>query len=276
MQILKWRDIGRDGQGFHAARDTLTSLVALHGHDFAEVFWVDAGRGVHRVNDLVRPLETGDLVMIRPRDCHSIQPDKGQTLELTNVAFSRETLGFLRERYFADKDWAFWESGRHPYAVRLDRSQLQVFNHRADRLAAAPPEAIHMERFLINLLADLRSAPSRDLPADTPDWLAHACAEIERPEYFSQGASGFTRAAGRGREHVARSVRQYFGTSPTEYVNKVRMRHAARQLVMSRQSILDIALECGIENLSHFYRLFRGEHGMTPRRYRLLHHRPIS
>jgi AraC family cel operon transcriptional repressor len=44
---------------------------------------------------------------------------------------------------------------------------------------------------------------------------------------------------------------------------------------MGDQEILDIALDCGIGNLSHFYSLFRAETGMTPRAYRLSHRQPL-
>ena len=46
------------------------------------------------------------------------------------------------------------------------------------------------------------------------------------------------------------------------------MEHAARMLAGSDDSISQIALECGLENLSHFYRMFRGHYALTPRAYR--------
>lgn len=51
MKILRWSQIRHAG-AFHAARTALsrTRPLAYHGHDFAEMFWVDAGRGIHRIN----------------------------------------------------------------------------------------------------------------------------------------------------------------------------------------------------------------------------------
>jgi AraC family cel operon transcriptional repressor len=98
---------------------------------------------------------------------------------------------------------------------------------------------------------------------------------MESPENFSQGVERFLRLCGRSREHAARSVRRHLKTTPTAYVNRLRMAHARRQIEMGGQDILNIALDCGINNLSHFYHLFRIATGLTPRAYRLAHRKPL-
>ena len=51
------------------------------------------------------------------------------------------------------------------------------------------------------------------------------------------------------------------------------MQYAAMALGSSDQSISGVALDCGIENMSHFYKLFRAHYGVTPRAYRTVHAR---
>ena len=63
--------------------------------------------------------------------------------------------------------------------------------------------------------------------------------------------------------------------TPTAYVNNIRMTYAMRQLEMGSHEIIQIALDCGITNLSHFYSLFRARTGMTPRAYRISHRKPL-
>jgi AraC family cel operon transcriptional repressor len=53
------------------------------------------------------------------------------------------------------------------------------------------------------------------------------------------------------------------------------MAYAARQLEMSDQGIVEIALDCGLGNLSYFYSLFRAHFASTPRAYRLSHRMPL-
>ncbi|MBC7369906.1 MAG: helix-turn-helix transcriptional regulator [Undibacterium sp.] len=90
-----------------------------------------------------------------------------------------------------------------------------------------------------------------------------------------QGAQGLVRAAERSPEHVARTVRTQLGCTPSDYVNRVRMEHAARELRLGAKPIVEIAADCGIGDLARFYSLFKGAHGTTPRRHRLEHHRQI-
>ena len=121
----------------------------------------------------------------------------------------------------------------------------------------------------------MNPAQSDPLPDDTPDWLAHACRAIQKRDNFSRGVERFLRLCGRSREHAARSMRRHLKTTPTDYVNKLRIAHAQRQLEMGGPDILDISLDCGIDNLSHFYQLFRAATGLTPRAYRLAHRKPL-
>jgi len=276
MDIYRWEHIAGKA-AFHAARASWsrTQSLVYHGHDFAELFWIDAGRGVHRINGASVPLLLGSMVMMRPSDCHGIVPTTGEELKLTNIAFPRETLDFLGQRYFSAQAEAFWHLEKYPAMHQIDPSQLRRFNLWADELAQAPRERVHVERFLLNVLAEMSLEQSEALPEGTPDWLAQACRAIQEQKHFSGGVGRFLRLCGRSREHVARTVHLYLGMTPTDYVNGIRMAYAMRQLEMGNRDILEIALDCGIENLSHFYSLFRNRTAMTPRAYRLSHRKPV-
>ena len=276
MKILQWRNVAPAGEAFHAARDAKTARnpVRLHGHDFAEVFWIDAGSGTHRVNGARVALRAGSLVFIRPTDAHAIEPSANETLHLTNIAFPRETYDHLKRRYLA-KLWPAMSGARQPPAWQVGPSRLGRLNRQADELAQAPRERLHIERFLLNLFVELQFPADDPPPDDAPDWLLHACREIRKPEHFSHGAERFVRLACRSREHVARSARQFLGVTPTDYVNRCRMDYAAGRLAMSNQEITEIALDCGIGNLSHFYELFRARFNMPPGAYRKSRRKPI-
>ncbi len=274
MEILHWSKIAGKA-AFHAARDTKTQAkpVRLHGHDFAELFWIDAGRGLHQINGESVALEPGSLVLMRPSDGHGIDPARGVEMKLTNIAFPMETFRDLGARYFSGR--AFWQPGKFPVTIQVEPGQLQRLNRWADDLSKAPRERVYLDRFLLNVLTELTLEEGEAPPENAPDWLAQACRAIQKRKHFCGGVEEFLRLCGRSREHAARTVRQHLGKTPTDYVNGIRIAYAQRQLEMGDQGILDIALDCGIENLSHFYSLFRAQTGVTPRAYRLAHRRPI-
>ena len=118
----------------------------------------------------------------------------------------------------------------------------------------------------MNLLTD---DPAKHWLAGLPPWLADAIQASAEPPQLAEGLAGLTRRCGRTREHVARTLKQGMGMSPTELITHMRCRYAARELALSDRSIQEIALDTGIETLSHFYRCFKKQYGTTPRHYRL-------
>lgn len=275
---MRWKQVAPHGEAFHAFRNTKTrhDPVTCHRHDFAEIFWINEGRALHRVNGGEQSLVPGSVVFMRPSDTHGIEPLAGEVLHFTNIAFPEESWSALGRRYFEKNPVAFWSRDALPEMTRVAPSRLDGLNRSADALAQSPRERLYLERFVIDLVADMieaRHAPKegRRFPDGMPDWLVRACREIAKPDEFAGGARRFVQLAGRGREHVARSMQQHMGITPTRFINRVRLLHAARQLEMSSLGIVEIAGECGFENLGHFYALFRTEFGKTPRHWRQAH-----
>jgi AraC family cel operon transcriptional repressor len=262
IEILHWRSIAPDA-AFHVARwwKTPTDPTRLHTHDFAEVFWVDAGTGIQSGPSGRQALQAGDIVFIRPTDAHALE--SAGRMQFTNVAFPVDTYDWLRHRYPTP-----WTDEPKPAIQHLEPGQLQRLTRAAEELFSAPRTRLSIERFLLDLLHMLTRQPLPALPAGAPDWFRRACVEIATPENFRLGAPAFARLAGRSAEHVARVTRDLLHETPSAVVNRVRLQHAARQLALTDAKIVDIALDCGLTNLSHFYRLFRRQFGATPQAYR--------
>lgn len=70
------------------------------------------------------------------------------------------------------------------------------------------------------------------------------------------------------RYHFLRTFEELTGTTPHQYLLRVRLRRAAIQLRSESTRISDVALECGFGDISNFNRTFRAEFGVNPRSYR--------
>lgn len=246
-----------------------TSPSALHTHaGFAEVFWVERGRGVHLVNNQRVPLEPGDVVLVRRQDVHGFAAAGGGELAFVNVAFRDDVLADLRRRYFHNRPWPWSVEADLPLQTRLSPAACQRLSHWADAFSPAAQSVLERDGFLIDLLrliADTQA--SRFVGVALPAWLGAALARQAASGDFS--VPGLARATGRTREHINRIVRSCTGRTTTDVLNDMRMDEAARRLRMTADSITDIALDLGLSNLAHFYRLFSARLGTTPRRYRL-------
>lgn len=68
--------------------------------------------------------------------------------------------------------------------------------------------------------------------------------------------------------HFMSLFKQYMGTTCVSYINIYRLDKAAYKLINSEESIKDIALSCGYNNVSFFNRVFKKQFGETPREFR--------
>lgn len=264
---LNHRDILGPDATFEMARVTLATARPKmhHTHDFYELLWVQNGTLRHHIADTRSDLTEGDLLFIRPEDTHALQ---GRGEEALVVSLTIKP-GFIRALGNRHDDLAgrfFWSDAPRPAQIHRDIRQLSALNQAALRLERGPRSGLALEAFLLPLLSDLCDTPH--LPAGAPDWLHAACVAAQEPRVFRDGAAGFARAAGRAHPHVSRTARRFLGQSPSDYVNGIRMAHAARQLTGTEETLADIAADIGLPNLSHFHKLFLSHHGETPQRYR--------
>lgn len=267
-------DFVRPPRAYHYARVQLTPFnhARYHDHDYHEVFWVTHGRGQHRWNETSAELRSHQLFLIHPRDRHCVSTDNEDPLGIINVAFPSAVWAKVRQRYFENVADPF-ETETADRMFPLDAGARATLEFWARRLDQSECPAVALEGFLMDLPQFTR--PPVSTPG-LPDWLDHACREIRSPEHFQEGTAGFVRLAGRTPSHVARATRRWLERSPSEIVNAARMDYAARQLVSTPRPILDIALDCGLANLSHFYARFRQTYGTSPRRYRLRATSPVN
>jgi AraC family transcriptional regulator len=78
-----------------------------------------------------------------------------------------------------------------------------------------------------------------------------------------------SRDAGVSPYHFLRIFERLTGVTPHQYILRARLREAALGLASRKDTILDIALQCGFGDVSNFNRAFRAEFGFSPRAYRL-------
>jgi AraC family cel operon transcriptional repressor len=244
------------------------SAYSLHDHDFAEVFLVEEGEGIHRVNGKRLPLIAGQLIMIRPADAHGFEVVDEKGFVVSNVAFSADLIANLSSRYYPNDLLFFGGKQKMPLSIMLPNAIAVWLSAAFAALVQGPRDRLSLDRFLLNLLYELSRIRSRPL-AQGPDWLSRACAEIQKPEHFKGGTPAFCLLCGHGAEHVSRTAKKMLGVTPTDLVNNARTDYAAGQLTLTEKKIDAIARECGFENLGHFYRVFKKRFNETPRQYRV-------
>ena len=74
--------------------------------------------------------------------------------------------------------------------------------------------------------------------------------------------------AGLNAQYFCRYFKKNTYKTVTEYLNDIRIDHAAQRLLETDDKIIDIAGECGYDNIGYFIKRFRQCKGMSPSEYR--------
>ena len=74
--------------------------------------------------------------------------------------------------------------------------------------------------------------------------------------------------AGMNAQYFCRFFKRNTGKTVTEYMNDIRINQAARRLSESEDKIIDVAGQCGYDNIGYFIKRFRQSKGISPSAYR--------
>jgi len=233
-----------------------------HRHHYAEFFLIERGSGVHRLADQVTALHAGDLVFVHPETVHALEATSQRALVFLNVAIPMRLYRDLESRFGTSPHW-LWGAGA-PRIVTLSARDQGVLAPRISELEVAQycRDRLQVESVVLETMRHATAAVSERprLPAQ----LAQVIRDLSDPENLRQGVAGMAARAAWSREHLNRQIRKHFNETAVALLNRHRLDHAARLLRHGDQEILAVCQECGLDNLSHFYRLVRRRFGCSP------------
>ncbi|MEV6066521.1 AraC family transcriptional regulator [Nocardia sp. NPDC052001] len=246
-----------------------------HIHDFPVLMYIDAGAA-----DNDPPAESGDVYVVAP----------GAVIDATSLRLE-SAVGVLFDPAALGDDartpWPVWRS--HPllfpflHGISSGLLRLRVPPERQPlweytiaaieaELAARRPgyrqaAAAHLTLLLVDV-ARLAVDVVGDLRRSNETVLAEAFEVIE--ERFGEPISlrDIARSVGLTPAYLTTLVRRRTGRTVQDWLIERRMAEARRLLTDSDLSIAEIARRAGIADPGYFTRLFRREHGMTPRGWR--------
>ena len=278
---LKTKDlIDPESEIHYAYHKSLATITTPHSHDFFEVFLITKGEALHRINDKQEIIEEGDLVFIRPEDTHNYEKLDDKNCELINLAFPASTIlnlfEYFGEGFHSDK----LLKADYPPKIKLSKIEKEILVTRLEKLNTlkrTSKKKIKTE--LRILLADIFSRyftyEKESVNEVIPNWLFKLKSEMEKKDNFVLGINKMYELCERTPEHLSRSFKKYFNESPTDYITNLRLNYAANLLSNSDEDITNIAMDCGFENLSHFYHLFKKKFDSSPKEFRLKYQKLI-
>lgn len=252
-----------------------------HCHDFFEVMLVVNGQCCHIINGKKQVISDGHLIFIRPDDMHCFEKLDSYQCQFINIPFSISTFdslcnyldeGFPKERLIRVED--------PPYA-ELSSVEKSILRQRFELLNLIPISQkklvkLELRALLVHILTSYIAPTLPILTNDIPQWFEELCLSMNNKENFTEGIEAMIKLSGKSHEHLCRLFKKYYSTTPTNYLNHLRLNYCANMLTNSDLGILDISIEAGYESLSYFYNLFKKKFGSSPSLFRKQHSRVKS
>lgn len=237
-----------------------------HTHNFTELFYVRSGQGNFIVENETFPVQQDDLVIVNPNVEHTEVSVSSNPLEY--VVLGVEGMSFD----FGNRD----DSCNHVILnYRNQRDELLFYFNAMLRETEIKEENYEtvcqnlLEVVLINLMRS-SGHPFSVVPNQKAN---KECGRIKR--YIdSNFAEDITLDALAEKAHLSKyylvhTFAKYYGMSPINYLNEVRIRASKELLETTDLSISQVAQSTGFSSQSYFSQSFRRSCGMTPREYRI-------
>jgi AraC family transcriptional activator of pobA len=257
-------------------RPVLAGLLhgeCVHGpavtHDFLAVAYVVDGRAVMELRGQWR-LEIGDVVLVPAGEPHRmIETD---AVVRWGARFCATCLARTAPSYLLEPFARVRAGGsavvRIPVARREFVESLFIeLTRESERGGAASMTVLSSLLTLLMTEIDRANSLHAELPSSS-DLVASAMRVIERRCLTPISLRDVAKALGRSPAHLTTALRKATGRSVGQWIAAHRLAEARRRLLHTDERVEQIAEQVGYGDATHFIRLFRREHGLTPSAWR--------
>lgn len=240
------------------------SKILPHTHDAASICLTLTGQGFEFIDGTRVVAQPGCVIMRAPKLKHSNQygavPHRSFMIEVEEKWL--ETC-----RHFVP----VFEGYRHFPRGPVPTAAMRMYRESRIKDSIAP---VIVEGLMLEMLGHA----SRSLfkaPVRLPSWLTQARDLLHGRFNDSISLVEIANIVGVHPTHLARSFKKHYRTTVGEYVRRLRLDWATRQLSETGDSIADIASAAGFYDQSHFSHLFKQHTGFSPAEFRASSHSAV-
>jgi AraC family transcriptional regulator len=266
MKLKAGQFYGKTSQTFSASSFRFTeksysSLARLpaHAHEFSHFCFVLAGNYQEKIGSRSFERAPAALVYYPPDVSHAEEHFTGGRHFLVEIDFKglekvREYGARLNEPVLLGGDSALWLAAR----------MYKEFSER-DEFSALALESVSIE-----LLIAASRQHSKTTERKPPQWLGRVKEFLRENYSMPPRLDELAKAAGVHPTHLARVFRQFERCTAGDYVRRARIKQAQKTMISTNTPLVEIALETGFADQTHFTRSFKLITGMTPTEFRRL------
>ena len=251
---LRSREI--DGLGIAESLYPARLRQPRHTHSLASFSFVLAGSYVEVCGAKAHTREPSTIVFHPPQESHAVE--YSNAVRILSVRMNARRFSYLKDHAVV------FDSRANARSATIDWLGHRLYREfrRADSVSA-----LALEGLVFEILAETSRA-NQVLRENAPRWLREA--ENFLHDNFSNSFScdDVAMSAGVHPVHLARVFRKTHGCTIGDYVRRLRLDFAAKEIVTTRTLLADIAVAAGFADQSHLTRTFKARFGLTPSDYR--------
>lgn len=249
----------------------------IHSHDFIEIVIICEGVGEQIVDGAATRVSAGDVFVMHNRTRHGFSDYR--SLKIVNVMFSRRLLrgaeSFFRKLPGYNVLFRALPAGEFRARLTLGKGQLLQLQELVTRME----EELRFRRcgFEVACMTQLQQmilflarsfAENPEGPGEAPLRIGRLLSELETGYAEEWSLSRMARSSSMSVSTLLRVFRQATGTTPVEYLLRLRLERARMMLVESSCPVGEIALRCGFHDSNYFSKKFAARFRLSPRSYR--------
>lgn len=263
----------QDFEVFHY-KNTRQGNVAVHHHDFYEVYFFLGGRVEYRVEGQIFRLQPGDLLLINPEELHQANVESGDAPYERIVLWVDKAFleGFQRggdslSRCF-DRSLPTHSNLLRPTPAQRTELTMLLGELVRERYSRDYASELYAMGVFVQFMAELNRIAlqvqpqqrGEEAPALIPQVLQHIAQHYDEELSLEALAQRFYVS----KYHLAHEFSRLVGTSLYRYV-------MLKRLLMARQMLADgeapgaVCAKCGFGDYANFYRAFKAQYGISPR-----------
>lgn len=238
----------------------------LHSHDFYEIFIVTVGTITHVVNNSIEPLEMGDAFLICPGTKHRFIRREECTHRdfLIGKELFKTAADYIDPvifNQFNEKKFVRFKLTKN--IILALEEEISTFFEAEQYTEKKNFEKVLTCQLIGSIYADLQLSAQNannfkskcvtlfNENVNDPDALKVVCEEL-----------------GYSYVYFCKKFKKAFNTTPTEYLNSIKIKNAAYLLLGSDYSIKHICEQIGFSSMPYFIKLFKKHFGISPSEYK--------
>ncbi len=243
-----------------------------HSHDFYEIFYILEGSIMYEINGATYTLHAGDIGFANLKDVHSFFRSPSNTCKHRDIIiradFFEQVCAFIGEDF--KKAYA---NNELPKIVSLSFDRIERYEKRIINVILSSDmnssfSTAGIKTLLVSLLNCLIEEETQKNTDYYPMWFRELLGRFRMNDFLKSGLDDILEPYHFSKAYICRTFQKYMGCTMTDYLNDIRLQHAAFQLQYTDETVISICNSIGFSSVSYFNTVFKRKYGVAPNTFR--------